>query len=107
MGPEAPAPGPTVLLADDHDFMRLGLRLVLEAKTDLVVAGEASDGEEAVALCRDRALGTHGSSPLAFPVAARTLTKAQADRRVRSGHCTRGATALACAIRSISQVPVT
>jgi DNA-binding NarL/FixJ family response regulator len=42
-----------VLLVDDHDFMRAGLRFVLEAKTDLVVAGEASDGEEAVALCRE------------------------------------------------------
>jgi DNA-binding NarL/FixJ family response regulator len=41
-----------VLLVDDHDFMRAGLRFVLEAKTDLVVAGEASDGEQAVALCR-------------------------------------------------------
>ena len=37
---------------DDHAFMRAGLRLVLEAKTDLAVAGEAQDGEEAVALCR-------------------------------------------------------
>jgi DNA-binding NarL/FixJ family response regulator len=53
MGPEAPVPGPTVLLVDDHDFMRAGLRFVLEAKTDLVVAGEASDGEEAVAVCRE------------------------------------------------------
>lgn len=40
-------------MVDDHDFMRTGLRFVLEAKTDLVVAGEASDGEEAVALCRE------------------------------------------------------
>ena len=52
MGPEAPVPAPTVLLVDDHDRMRAGLRLVLEAKTDLVVVGEAADGEEAVALCR-------------------------------------------------------
>jgi len=42
-----------VLLVDDHDFMRAGLRFVLEAKTNLVVAGEASDGEQAVALCRE------------------------------------------------------
>jgi DNA-binding NarL/FixJ family response regulator len=32
--------------------MRAGLRSVLEASADLEVAGEASDGEEAVALCR-------------------------------------------------------
>jgi DNA-binding NarL/FixJ family response regulator len=52
VGSEAPLLGPTVLLVDDHAPMRAGLRFVLEAKTNLVVAGEASDGEEAVALCR-------------------------------------------------------
>ena len=41
-----------MLLVDDHARMRAGLRFVLEAKTNLVVAGEASDGEEAVAMCR-------------------------------------------------------
>ncbi|HEV2091709.1 MAG TPA: response regulator transcription factor [Rubrobacter sp.] len=51
MGTEGQAP--TLLLVDDHDFMRAGLRFVLEAKTGLVVAGEAADGEEAVALCRE------------------------------------------------------
>ena len=53
MGTESPIPAPRLLLADDHAFMRAGLRFVLEAKTDLVVAGEASDGEEAVAMCRE------------------------------------------------------
>lgn len=42
-----------MLLVDDHAPMRSGLRLILEAKTDLTVVGEASDGEEAVALCRE------------------------------------------------------
>jgi DNA-binding NarL/FixJ family response regulator len=49
---ERPAPRPRVLLVDDHGLMRAGLRLVLEAGGDLEVVGEASDGEEAVALCR-------------------------------------------------------
>ena len=53
MGPEAPLPGPTVLLVDDHARMRAGLRFILEAKTELVVVGEAADGEKAVALCRE------------------------------------------------------
>lgn len=52
MGTETSISGPKLLLVDDHDFMRAGLRFVLEAKTDLVVVGEAADGEEAVALCR-------------------------------------------------------
>ncbi len=34
----------TLILADDHDVVRLGLRRLLEAETDLNVVGEASDG---------------------------------------------------------------
>lgn len=37
-----------VLLADDHTLMRLGLRRLLEAETDIEVVGEASDGLMAV-----------------------------------------------------------
>jgi two-component system, NarL family, response regulator NreC len=39
-----------ILLADDHTVMRSGLRLLLERQPDFVVAGEAADGREAVAL---------------------------------------------------------
>src|SRR3974390_1885966 len=39
-----------ILLADDHKLMRSGLRVLLEQQEDLTVAGEASDGREAVAL---------------------------------------------------------
>ncbi|MFM9613169.1 response regulator [Streptomyces niveiscabiei] len=39
-----------VLLADDEDLMRAGLRMMLETQADLVVVGEARDGEEAVRL---------------------------------------------------------
>lgn len=39
-----------VLLADDHAMVRSGLRLLLEREADLTVAGEASDGREALAL---------------------------------------------------------
>lgn len=41
-----------VLLADDHQLMRSGLRLMLERESDMSVVGEASDGREAVALAR-------------------------------------------------------
>lgn len=37
-----------VLLVDDQELIRYGLRLVLEAQPDIVVVGEASDGAEAV-----------------------------------------------------------
>jgi two-component system response regulator NreC len=39
-----------VLLADDHNLIRHGLRLVIEQQPDLIVVGEAGDGREAVSL---------------------------------------------------------
>ncbi len=37
-----------VLLVDDHDVTRIGLRRMLELETELVVVGEASSGEEVI-----------------------------------------------------------
>jgi DNA-binding NarL/FixJ family response regulator len=39
-----------VLLADDQPLLRLGFRMVLESQDDLVVVGEAGDGDEALRL---------------------------------------------------------
>ncbi|MBI4277966.1 MAG: response regulator transcription factor [Armatimonadetes bacterium] len=39
-----------ILLADDHPVLRTGLRTLIEQEPDMVVVGEASDGQEAVAL---------------------------------------------------------
>lgn len=41
-----------VLLADDHQLMRSGVRLMLAQEADLAVVGEACDGREAVALAK-------------------------------------------------------
>lgn len=41
-----------VLLADDHDVVREGLRMFLGIDPELAVVGEAADGEEAVQLAR-------------------------------------------------------
>ncbi len=41
-----------VLLADDQGLVRAGFRMILEAQDDLVVVGEAGDGQEAVELAR-------------------------------------------------------
>lgn len=41
-----------VLLADDHAIVRDGLKRILAASTDLLVAGEAGDGDQALALVR-------------------------------------------------------
>jgi len=37
-----------VLLADDHETVRQGLRMLLEAQPDIEVVGEAADGSEAL-----------------------------------------------------------
>jgi DNA-binding NarL/FixJ family response regulator len=42
-----------ILLADDHRILREGLRSLLAQQSDIVVVGEASDGETAVALARE------------------------------------------------------
>lgn len=43
----------SVLLVDDHSLVRRGFRRILEDEPDIVVCGEASDGEEAVKLARE------------------------------------------------------
>jgi DNA-binding NarL/FixJ family response regulator len=42
----------SVLIADDQDLVREGLRMLLEAEPDLRVAGEVGDGSEALAEAR-------------------------------------------------------
>jgi NarL family two-component system response regulator YdfI len=41
----------TILIADDHDVVRDGLRLILESEDDFEVVGEAANGADAVRLC--------------------------------------------------------
>jgi DNA-binding NarL/FixJ family response regulator len=41
-----------ILIADDHPVVRKGLRLSVEEDPDLVVVGEASDGETALAMIK-------------------------------------------------------
>ncbi len=42
-----------LLLADDHEIVRKGLRSVLEAQRDCEVVGEAADGRQAVTLVKE------------------------------------------------------
>ncbi|HEV2857811.1 MAG TPA: response regulator transcription factor [Solirubrobacterales bacterium] len=44
----------TIVLADDHNLIRAGLRAMLEAEDDLRVIGEAADAPAAQKLVRDR-----------------------------------------------------
>ncbi len=48
----APAETVRVVVADDHDLVRVGLVMILAAQPDIEVVGEAADGVEVVALAR-------------------------------------------------------
>jgi len=51
--PRAGQPAPArVVIVDDHELARAGLRAMLSAARSLAVVGEAANGREAVALCR-------------------------------------------------------
>lgn len=41
-----------VLIADDQELVRTGLRMILDAEADIEVVGEAADGEHAIELAR-------------------------------------------------------
>ncbi|GAA1643229.1 response regulator [Georgenia ruanii] len=43
-----------VLLVDDQELVRTGLRMIIESEPGLAVVGEAQDGAEAVALVREQ-----------------------------------------------------
>ena len=42
-----------VLVADDQELVRTGLRMILDARPGIKVVAEAADGREAVALARE------------------------------------------------------
>jgi len=42
-----------VVIADDHELARAGLRSMLEGDRGLALVGEATNGAEAVALCEE------------------------------------------------------
>src|SRR3954452_20644150 len=44
-----------LLITDDHDVVRQGLRFYLRRDPEIEIVGEAADGEEAVALARELA----------------------------------------------------
>ncbi len=48
--PDASAPSINVLLVEDHQLTRLGLKVALHRTKDIHVIGEASNGQEAVAM---------------------------------------------------------
>ena len=77
----------TVVLADDHNVIRAGLRSMLEAEADLRVIGEAADAAAAAKLARDRrpdVLVLDLQMPGAEPRARRPGPARERSRRPRS-----------------------
>ena len=75
-----------VLLADDHPLVRSGIRATLAEEPNICIVGEATNGEEAVALCEQHApdvvlldLSMPGPTPL---VTIADLAKAHRNVRV-------------------------
>ncbi|MET8153147.1 response regulator [Actinoplanes sp. NPDC049668] len=77
-GPAGDAAGPIrVVLADDQDLVRIGLRALLESEDDLVVAGEAADGLGAVEQAR-----THRPDVVLMDVRMPGIDGIEATRRI-------------------------
>jgi len=68
-----------ILLVDDHELMREGLRSILEAEKDAEIVGEASSGREAVALSR-----TLEPDVVVMDVGMKDLNGIDATRQIRS-----------------------
>ena len=66
-----------ILLADDHNVMRDGLRLLLERQPGFIVVGEACDGREVVALAE-----VHRPDVVVMDIAMPNLNGIEAARRV-------------------------
>src|SRR3954447_12519597 len=69
----------TILIADDHDVVRAGLRTILQSQTGWEVVAEASDGKEAI----DRALATRPDIAV-LDFGLPTINGVEATRQIRA-----------------------
>ena len=70
-----------VVLADDHALVRAGMRSLLNTMADVQVVGEASSGEEALALA-----ARENPDVVLMDIAMKGITGLEAAARIRDGH---------------------
>ena len=67
-----------ILIADDHELFRRGLRMVLEDEPDIEVLGEAGDGAAAVEMARE-----HAPDVVVMDVRMPSLSGIEATQRIK------------------------
>lgn len=74
-----------ILLADDHNILRDGMRLLLERQPGFVVVGEAADGRATIELAQD-----HHPDVVVMDIAMPSMNGIEATRRIVEKHPSMG-----------------